>query len=133
MIGIIGAMDVEIDTLVKSLKDEQEFVISGIKYTKGILSGRECVIAKSSPGKVNAAICTQTMILKFSPDYIINIGVAGAILNSLHVGDVALAEIEKVSQILEDQDITFFKGTIITGDQFIANKEDLYKLGNDFK
>lgn len=166
MIGIIGAMNVEVDTLVKSLKDEQEFVISEIKYTKGILSGRECVIAKSSPGKVNAAICTQTMILKFSPDYIINIGVAGAILNSLHVGDVALAEnvvqhdvdtsplgdpkgmvsginlieipcskylIEKVSQILEEQDITFFKGTIITGDQFIANKEDLYKLGNDFK
>lgn len=165
MVGIIGAMDIEVQSLVKDLEGAQGIVISGAKYTKGILNGKECVIAKSNPGKVNAAICAQTMILKFSPDYIINTGVAGAIESSLNVGDIAVAEnvvqhdvdtsplgdpkgmisginlieipcseylIEKVSQVLMEGDIAFSKGTIITGDQFIDNKERLYKLEEVF-
>ena len=42
-------------------------------------------------GKVNAAICAQTMILTYKPDIIINTGVAGSLSNELGICDVAVA------------------------------------------
>jgi len=42
--------------------------------------------------KVIAAICAQTMILKFSPSLIINTGVAGGIAEGLKIGDVVIAD-----------------------------------------
>ncbi len=91
MIGIIGAMDVEVNGLVEKMSVDEEFLISSIKYFKGTMQGKDVVIAKCNPGKVNAAICAQTMILKFNPDVIINSGVAGGLDRSLGICDVAIA------------------------------------------
>lgn len=91
MIGIIGAMDVEVNGLVEKMTINEESVISSIKYYKGTIHGKNVVIAKCNPGKVNAAICAQTMILKFSPDVIINSGVAGGLDKKLGICDVAIA------------------------------------------
>lgn len=91
MIGIIGAMPVEIESLLNKMKNKSEFIKSNIKYIKGKIENKECVVAQSGPGKVNAAICAQTMILEFSPDYIINTGVAGSMTNNLHISDIAIA------------------------------------------
>ena len=91
MIGIIGAMDVEVNGLVEKMTINEESVISSIKYYKGTIHEKNVVIAKCNPGKVNAAICAQTMILKFSPDVIINSGVAGGLNKDLGICDVAIA------------------------------------------
>ncbi len=91
MIGIIGAMDVEVNGLVEKMNVKDEFVISSIKYFKGSIHDKDVVIAKCNPGKVNAAICAQTMILKFNPDVIINSGVAGSLNKELGICDVAIA------------------------------------------
>ena len=79
MIGIIGAMKVEVEGLKKELKDLKVTTISGIEFNQGILNGTPVVIAECGIGKVFAAICAQTMILKFGVDKIINTGVAGAL------------------------------------------------------
>ena len=50
------------------------------------------IIAVCGVGKVFAAMCAQAMILNYSPDAIINTGVAGALASELRVGDVAVAE-----------------------------------------
>ena len=39
-----------------------------------------------------SAICAEAMILKYSPDYIINTGVAGSLTGELHVLDVAISD-----------------------------------------
>ncbi len=91
LIGIIGAMQVEVAELVKSMKIGRVETISLISFYFGTLDGYDIVIAKCGPGKVNAAICAQTMILKFLPDIIVNTGVAGSLTNSLDVGDCAVA------------------------------------------
>lgn len=91
MIGIIGAMDVELDMLKSALTDIQEKNISNIDFVSGKLSGKEVVIAKCGIGKVFAAICAQTMILEYAPEYIINTGVAGALRSGISVGDVVVS------------------------------------------
>ena len=50
------------------------------------------MVAQCGIGKVFAAICTEAMILKFNPDYIINTGVAGTLTNALSIGDVAISQ-----------------------------------------
>lgn len=92
MVGIIGAMDIEVDLLKARLEEPQTKTVSGIDYISGRLFHRDVVIARCGVGKVNAAICAQTMILTFAPDAVINTGVAGSLSNALNIGDVAIAD-----------------------------------------
>ena len=89
--GIIGAMRLEVEALTAAVTDKQEFILSGIPYTTGKLMGKDVVIAICGPGKVNAALCTEAMILRFAPDVIINTGVAGGIGEGLHILDLVIA------------------------------------------
>lgn len=90
MIGIIGAMDVEVQMLQADMTDKKEIRIGMDTYTEGKLYGRDAVVVQCGPGKVNAAVCTQNLITAFHPDRIVNIGVAGAGRNDVHVGDVVI-------------------------------------------
>ena len=92
MIGIIGAMDSETQGLKNLICDKKTEVISGIEFVCGKLSGKNVVCAKCNPGKVNSALCAQAMILKFSPEVIINSGVAGSLTSDLGIYDVAIAK-----------------------------------------
>ena len=90
-IGIIGAMAVEVEALKANMTDVKIEKISTIDYYLGSLNGVESVVCTAGVGKVNAAVSAQTMILKFNPDIIINIGVAGGLSPELSVGDIAVA------------------------------------------
>ncbi len=104
MIGIIGAMDIEVSMLKKNMKNAVSVNISGVDFVAGELFGHDAVVAKCGVGKVNAALCTETMILKFAPDLIINTGIAGSLTERLSVLDVAVAK----SVVQHDFDITYF-------------------------
>ena len=91
MIGIIGAMDIEVNNLKALIENKQTKTISGIEFVWGTIYNKEVVVAKCGIGKVFAAICAQTMILNFNPEYIINTGVAGTLLKELSVGDIAIS------------------------------------------
>ncbi len=91
-IGIIGAMQIEVEALHNIMENTAEYTISGITFVTGILYGKSLVVAKSGVGKVFAAICSEAMILNFSPDVIINTGVAGALSPALKIGDITIAE-----------------------------------------
>ena len=165
MIGIIGAMKVEVDGLKALMTEKKESVISQISFLQGRLMGKECVVAQCGIGKVNAAICAQTMILTYRPACIINLGVAGAMGKGIHIGDVVIAHNviqhdvdttavgdergflsglnvvripceEKLNKALEragnEAGLCVHRGTILTGDQFIADKQKLNQLMEDF-
>lgn len=104
MIGIIGAMDIEVSMLKKNMKNAVSVNISGVDFVAGELFEHDAVVAKCGVGKVNAALCTETMILKFAPDLIINTGIAGSLTERLSVLDVAVAK----SVVQHDFDITYF-------------------------
>ena len=91
-IGIIGAMDIEVRTLKDMMDNAVTDKVSGMEFYKGRINGADTVVAVAGVGKVNAAVCAQTMILQYSPDYIINVGVAGGMSDKLGIGDIAVAD-----------------------------------------
>ena len=91
-IGIIGAMQIEIENLQPSIKGAKVEVISGIEFVSGKIDGIDVVAAVSGIGKVFASVCSEIMILHFGVEKIINIGVAGSLVKDLKVLDVAVAE-----------------------------------------
>lgn len=91
MIGIIGAMQIEIDAINMAMEQKTEETVSGITFTRGYLNGKKTVTAVCGIGKVFAAICAEAMILKYAPEVIINTGVGGSLTGELSIGDVALA------------------------------------------
>lgn len=101
-IGVIGAMQMEVDNLKEVLKDAAVQEISGIEFVSGKIGDVQVVAAVCGVGKVFAAVCAQTMIMKYDVDMMINVGVAGSLTRDLGVLDVAIAD--KVVQ--HDMDTT---------------------------
>ena len=91
MIGIIGAMEIEVAGITAALTDHKTETLCGVTFHTGKLNGTDVVAAKCGVGKVNAAMCTAAMILSYAPSVVINTGVAGGIGPDLKVLDVVLA------------------------------------------
>ena len=91
MIGIIGAMKIEVDALKNRITDQTVRMISGVEYVSGYIGAHEVVVAQCGIGKVFAALCAQTMILTYHPTVLVNTGVAGTLSETLSIGDVAVS------------------------------------------
>lgn len=91
MLGIIGAMDVEVAEIKKKITDPTISEHAGIQFVCGHIENVMVVVAQCSPGKVNAALCTQAMIDKFSPDQIINIGVGCSLSDNVVIKNIVIA------------------------------------------
>ena len=91
MIGLIGAMAIEVEALMDKLEDRRETRVGMDTFVSGRLFGQEAVLAVCGPGKVNAALCAQSMILRFQPEWVLNLGVAGAGEPGVSIGDMVIA------------------------------------------
>ena len=91
-IGIIGAMEIEVNDLVSRLENRENHIVSGITFYTGSLLGKKVAIAKCGIGKVFAAMCAEIMILKFEPKLLVNTGVGGALAGGLNTGDIVIAD-----------------------------------------
>lgn len=129
-IGIIVAMQEELDEILKIMQNIQKKYIYNIEFIEGNIENIHVITVKSGVGKVNAARITQILIDKLCVEYIINVGAAGALNPKLNIGDIVIAE--KVIQ--HDFDITAFnhkKGFITgVGDYIKCDKMLLNKLKN---
>lgn len=91
MIGIIGAMEIEVANIKARLENISEEQISGVTFVTGNFCGKDVVVAKCGVGKVFAALCAEAMIMRYSPEMIINVGVAGCLDSNLKIGDIVIA------------------------------------------
>lgn len=91
MIGIIGAMSVEVEGLKSKITDAKKEIICGAEYVSGKLCGRDVVVAQCGVGKVFAALCASTMIIKYNVSAVINTGVAGTLVSFLGILDFAVS------------------------------------------
>ena len=91
-LGIIGAMDVEVELLKESMEVTSTLERSVTTFYEGTLSGCEVVVAKCGIGKVNAAACAQSMIDLFGVTHLVNTGVAGSLAEELGIGDILVSE-----------------------------------------
>lgn len=91
-IGIIGAMDEEVEILMKEIKLERKIVKAKMEFYCGKLWEQDTVVVRSGIGKVNAAVCAQILIDDFNVDKVINVGIAGGIGEDIYPGDVVIAD-----------------------------------------
>ena len=91
MIGLIGAMSVEVEGLISRMAGRTEKKIGMDTFVTGQLFGCDAVLAVCGPGKINAALCAQSMILHFHPEWVLNLGVAGAGETGVSIGDMVIA------------------------------------------
>lgn len=103
-IGIIGAMNEEIEIIKAKMTDKEETVIANSLFIKGKLQGKDVVLLKSGIGKVNAAMSTTILMERYSPEYIINTGSAGGFSTKLEVGDIVVSS----EVVHHDVDVTAF-------------------------
>lgn len=92
MIGIIVAMDKELELLLPLVDDVREFVDGRFTFYCGGIGRHEIVAMKSGIGKVNAALATQAMIDRFSPSFVMSSGVAGGAGGGAGILDVVVAD-----------------------------------------
>ena len=90
--GIIGAMESEVALLMEKMELERTEEISGLQFHIGKLAGKNVIVVMCSVGKVNAALCAQTLAQVYKVDRLVNIGVAGALDVRANVFDVVVSE-----------------------------------------
>ena len=104
MIGIIGAMEEEVEQIVAAMEVTREETKASMTFKAGKLSGKDAVIVVSGIGKVNAGICTQILVDDFNVDCVINTGIAGSLNTAIDIGDIVIS-----SDVLHhDMDATSF-------------------------
>ena len=91
-LGIIGAMTEEIETLVEKLEDKKESCRTGSTFYEGKLAGLDVAIVQCGVGKVNAAMCTQTLCDLYGVTHLVNTGIAGSLCADLDIGDLVVSE-----------------------------------------
>ena len=118
MIGIIGAMQSEINGLKDAIRDLRTERYGGFEFAIGHIGNHEVAVVRAGVGKVNAAVCAQTLILRYQPEIIINSGVAGSLSPKLNILDVAVA----TDAVQHDYDTTALGeplGALTLGDDLV--------------
>ena len=122
-IGIIAAMNEEIDSIKKLMTNVTIKNIFEVEFIIGRIHSKDVVLVKCGVGKVNAARTTQILIDNYKPEYIINVGTAGGLKDDIEIGDVVIAD----KLVQHDFDITadgHEKGYIShLGKYFYSNKD----------
>ena len=166
-IGIIGAMELEVETLKSKMNVVKTTKKANMEFFEGTLNGVGVVIVRSGIGKVNAGICTQILADLFDVTHIINTGIAGSLDAQIDIGDIVvstdvlqhdmdvrvfgypLGEIpqlgtlsfpadERMASLAKsvcekvNAEVKVFSGRIVSGDQFICDKEVKDKLVENF-
>lgn len=91
-IGIIGAMDVEVEHLKAELADARTERVAGTDFCSGRLGEKDVVVVKCGIGKVNAGICAQVLADHFGCTHLVNTGVAGSLdADRLDIGDLVVS------------------------------------------
>ena len=91
MLGIIGAMDVEVRTIKDKMTGTVTTRAAGCDFVTGELEGVMITVVQCAPGKVNAALCTQLLIDRFQVDRVINIGVACSLSERVVIKNIVIA------------------------------------------
>lgn len=104
MIGIIGAMEIEVKNLVSAMTESKKTETANLVFYTGKLSGKDVTVVQSGVGKINAALCAQILCREFKCDCVINTGIAGAMAKGLGIFDFVVS----TAAVHHDVDVKIF-------------------------
>ena len=155
---IIVAMGKDWGLLKPLLKSPTTETVKELNFIKGEVANNTVVALQCGIGKVNADIGTMTMIFQYSPDMIINTGVAGGADKSINVMDIVVGErvsyhdvwcgpeckmgvVQGLPNYFEGSKSIISKlppsqllkyGLIVSGDQFVESIEKVNKIKENY-
>lgn len=91
-LGIIGAMELEVETLLGVMEDKKSTVKAGSTFYEGKLEGLDVVVVQCGVGKVNSALCAQILCDCFGVTHLVNTGIAGSLCADLDIGDLVVSQ-----------------------------------------
>ena len=92
MIGIMGAMTIELNEILKFMTIEETYENNGLPMYKGTIEGKEVVVALSGVGAVKSAMMMTQLLERFDLDCFINIGTAGGLQEVEEELDVIISD-----------------------------------------
>ena len=90
-LGIIGAMELEVETLLEKMENKIATTHAGSTFYEGKLSGLDVVVVQCGIGKVNAALCVQILCDCYQVTAVVNTGIAGSLCADLDIGDLVIS------------------------------------------
>ena len=103
-IGIIGAMEIEVESLKKDMTVSCSIKKANMEFFEGKISDTDVVVVKSGICKVNAALCVQILVDDFKVTHVINTGAAGSLDAKINIGDFVVS----TDVVYHDVDATVF-------------------------
>ena len=103
-LGIIGAMEQEVETLLGLLEEKHTSAHAGVAFHEGTLDGKAVVVVQCGIGKVNAALCVQMLCDFYAVTHLVNTGIAGSLDPVLDIGDLVIS----LDAMYHDVDVTNF-------------------------
>lgn len=91
-IGIIVAMESELNMLLPLIEDIKEETVNGYRIRHGRMGKNEIAVMQTGIGKVNAAVGAISLIDTFHPELIVNTGIAGGTGGGADILDVVIAD-----------------------------------------
>lgn len=131
-IGIIVAEVEEINAIKYLMKTIDELNLYNLNIFKGTINDKDCLLIRCGVGKVNAARTVQLLLDKFNIEYIINLGSAGALIETLNIGDIVVGK----QLVQHDFDVTAFgreKGYIPEAGKFFECNNKLFQACENIK
>lgn len=101
-VGIIGAMDSEVAMLKSRVEGATSREVVGLEFVEGSIAGVDVAVVRCGIGKVNAAICAQTVTTVLGANRVINTGVAGSLDARIEIGDLVVS----TDAVEHDLDVT---------------------------
>ena len=160
LIAFVCAMQMEIEALSACMENATFKKLGHMDIVEGTLSGKKCVAARSGVGKVNAAMSTTMLLHTYDVKALINVGVAGGLLETQNVGDIVIstkviehdfdtspldkeegygyvsacdaALIETCEEVLKAMNIPYYVGESASGDQFVTKDNYLNRIKSLF-
>ena len=131
-IGIISAMQNEIDLLLSEAEIDHVDTVGGMDYHVGFLCGKPVVIAKAGVGKVSSAAGMATMLNLYDISEVLFTGIAGGVGDQTRVLDVVIATtlVQHDYGQITDEGFEWLAG-LDEGDGYHPCDEDLVSFAYD--
>jgi len=127
---VIGALQIEIEHLIKKTQALLTDKIFDLDLYKSTIGKHDVFIMQCSVGKVNAAICTQKAIQMLKPDFIMNTGIAGSLRPDNKIGTIIIGSEITYHDVRPSQMQRFFPYTEVFSSDSAAVQQ-IYQCTKD--
>lgn len=127
-IGIVTALPIELSAFLHRCERPNRYKSGGLVFRGGRYDGIRVAVVEAGMGFVRARRATEALIDAHSPDWVLSCGFSGALLPSMQVGQIVMAnaivdqhgqELRQKLDLRSDPSGGLYVGRILTSDELV--------------